>query len=101
MGSAGFQYIVKVFDVILSELVVDGVDDMVYGSKMVCRLYDIINVYFILGNSYCVSFKYIPCLVMSQSAAFYVIGVVGQFDLHAMIDSTLQSSIFLVDKGFE
>lgn len=38
---------------------------------------------------------------MSQSAAFYVIGVVGQFDLHAMIDSTLQSSIFLVDKGFE
>ena len=66
------------------------VDDIVKASEVIHRLNDIIHINNPVANADGVRLKDIARLVMSQTAAFDMIGVIGQVNLRTMIDASFQ-----------
>ena len=75
------------------------VDDVVDAAEVVHRLNNIIHIHRLVSNADSVRLEDIACLVVCQTAAFDVIGVIGQVNLRAMIDATLQSRVFLLSQS--
>ena len=75
------------------------INDQVNTSEMVYCLQNIIYVYRAVRCIDGISFKYIPGLVMCQSTAFHVVGIVCQLDLHFMIDTPGYSVFLLHDQS--
>ena len=66
------------------------VDDIVKASEVIHRLNDIIHINNPVANADGVRLKDKARLVMSQAAAFDMIGVIGQVNLRTMIDASFQ-----------
>ena len=49
-----------------------------------------------VGNSDCVRLEYIASLFFCKSAALYVVGIICQFYLGTMIDTTFRFAFFLI-----
>ena len=62
---------------------VGGFDDVVYINRFI-------------RHSDRVGFKDIACLVVCQPAAFYVVGVISEIDLYAMVYPPLHLPVFLL-----
>ena len=86
----------KVLDVSLGEFAVCFIDDIVDGTEMVCCFDDIVDIHGLVGNAEGVGLEYIACLVMCQTAALYVVGIVGEVYLYTMIYATLCLGGFLL-----
>ena len=95
IGCSGFQQIMKAFDICFGKFAVSLIDDIVNGAEMVCCLDDVIDVNRIVSDSYCVCLKYISGLVMGQTTALYMVRVVCQINLDAMIYAAFYLTRFL------
>ena len=58
---------------------------------MVCSFHNIINLDSLIRDSYRVCFEDISGLIVCQSAALDVVGIVCQIDLSAMIDAAMNA----------
>ena len=54
---------------------------------MICSFNDVIDVHGRIGDTEGVCFKYVPRLIVSQAAAFYMIRVICQVYLDLMINA--------------
>ena len=54
-----------------------------------------------VGNSDCVRLEYIASLFFCKSAALYVVGIICQFYLGTMIDTTFRFAFFLLPQSFQ
>ena len=79
---------------LLDELLRQGrpspIDHQIDAAKVIGRLDDIVHIHRRIGNADGVRLKNIPGLIVGQAAALHMIGVVGQIDLHHMIDAAGQ-----------
>ncbi len=66
------------------------VDDIVEASEVIHRFNDIVHINNPVANADGVRLKDKARLVMSQAAAFDMIGVIGQVNLRTMIDASFQ-----------
>ena len=65
------------------------VNDVVDASEVVGGFYDVIHVHAFIGNAYSVGFKNVSCLLVRELAALYMVGVVCEVDLGAVIDASV------------
>ena len=62
---------------------------------MIGRLDYIVNIYRLITHAYSICLIYIPCLIMTEPAALYMIGIVSEIHLYLMINATFNSIFFL------
>ena len=67
----------QLFDKALCKFIFCVVDDVVYTTEMVHSLHDIIYVDSLICNPNGIRLKDIPRLIVSQFAAFDMIGIIG------------------------
>ena len=72
------------------------VDDEVNAAEVVDGFHDVVDAGALGGNAKSVGFKNIASLLLGQSGAFDMVGVVGQIDLRAMVNTAFQSRFLLV-----
>ena len=77
------------------------VNDIVNALEMVNSLHHIVHIDCSVCNPDGVGFKDVARLVVSQFAAFNMIGIVGQVNLSAMIDASFQSAALLFSQSAE
>lgn len=81
----------QLLDKALADWLVCLVDHHIDATEMVCCLNDIIHIdraALIVSDTNRIRFKNISRLVVRQSASLDVVGIVGQIDLHLMINAT-------------
>ena len=93
--SARFQDAVQLLDKRFRNLLLRLVDNQVDTTKVVCRLDYIVHVDALVRNADGIRFEYVTGLVMRQPAALYMVGVIGQVDLGAVVDASRQFCLFL------
>ena len=91
----------QLFDELFRQLFLRMIDDIVDTAEVVNCFNDIIHVNSTIRHTNGVCFKDIARLVVSQTTALYVIGVIGQVYLSAMIDAPFKPRAFLLPKGFQ
>ncbi len=88
----------QVFDEFLAELRFCAFDNLVDTTKVIGGFNDIVHPHAFLGNADGVGFKNKACLIVGQAAALHVIGIIGQFHLHLMINSAVGlAALFLFE----
>ena len=65
------------------------VDDLVDYTEVIYGFNDIIYINCCIADANRVCLKNIACLVVGQTAAFYVVGVISQVNLRTMVDTSL------------
>ena len=88
VAGSSFQSTVQLLDKPLGEGAFGLVNDHINAPEVVGGLDDIINIYTFIHNAKGVRLEDKTGLVMGQPAAFYVVGVVGQLNLHLVVDAT-------------
>lgn len=63
---------------------------------MIGRLDYIVNIYRLITHAYSICLIYIPCLIMTEPAALYMIGIVSEIHLYLMINATFNSIFSLL-----
>ena len=71
------------------------VDDVVDTSEVINGLNDIIHIHRSISNTDSVCLEDIARLVVSQTVAFYMVGVISQVNLRAVVDAAFQPRSFL------
>ena len=100
-GSACLQDPVNLLNQRLSQFVAGTVDDEVDATEMVCRLHNVIDVDTLIRNADGVRLKDEPGLFVGQTAALDVVGVIGEVDLGAVIDSPAYLSLLFFTKSLQ
>ena len=82
----------------LTELRFCAFDNLVDTTKVIGGFDDIVHPHAFLGNADGVCFKNKARLLVGQAAALHVIGIIGQFHLHLMINSAVSlAALFLYE----
>lgn len=89
IGCSRFKQEMKVFDERFSELSVSIVDDVVYRTEVVCGFNNVVDVDRAVCKADGVGLENIAGLVMGQPAAFYMVGIIGEVNLYAVVDAAL------------
>ena len=84
----------EMFYILLCQFSLGIFNNIINGSEMIGGLYNIINIYSPIYNTYSVCLKNIPSLIMNQSASFNMIRIIGKIYLYMMIDSTTDLPVF-------
>ena len=86
------------FDKFLAELRFCAFDNLVDTTKVIGGFDDIVHPHAFLGDADGVCFKNKARLLVGQAAALHVIGIIGQFHLHFMINSAVnQAALFFFE----
>ena len=86
------------FDEFLAELRFCAFDDLINTAEVIGGFDDIVHPHAFLGDADGIGFKNKTRLIMGQAAALHVIGVIGQFYLHLMINSAVDpAALFLFE----
>ena len=92
------------FDEWFTQHLTGRIDDQINAPEVICRFHNIVNINRPGFNTDGIGFIDIPCLVVRQATPFHVIGIVGQFDLHFMIDTAFCPACFFrpqnIQQGF-
>ena len=72
------------------------VDDEIYAAKVVDGLENVVYVNRCITDANCICLKDLTCLVVRQTTALHVVGVIRQVDLCAVIDAALQPRSLLL-----
>ncbi len=86
IAGAVFQREMQFLDEFFRQCVFCLRDDQVDALEMICRLDDIVHVHRSAGRADGVGLKDVARLVMGQAAALDVVGIIGQIDLHLVIN---------------
>ena len=78
----------ELFDKSFTERIAGVVDYHIDTFEVVSRFYYIIYIERSVFHADGVGFKNVASLIVGQSAPLNVIGVIGQFDLHLVINAT-------------
>ena len=73
----------------------------VYAAEVICRLQNIIHIDRFGFHADGVGLVDVPGLIVGQAAALDVVGVVGELDLHLVVDTALDSARFLRTEKFQ
>ena len=88
----------QVLDEFFAELGFCAFDNLVNTVEVIGGFDDIVHPHAFLGNADGVCFKNKARLLVGQSAALHVIGIIGQFYLHLMINSAVGlTALFLFE----
>lgn len=88
----------QMFDKFLAELRFCAFDDLVDTAEVIGGFDDIVHPHAFLGDANGVCFKNKASLLVGQAAALHVIGIIGQFHLHFMINSAVgPAALFLFE----
>ena len=78
----------NLFDELFTESIAGTTDGNVDATEMIGCFYDIVNIDNLIFKTNGIRFKDVASLIMSQLAPLNMIGVVGQFNLNLVIDTT-------------
>ena len=78
----------NLFDELFTESIAGTTDGNVDATEMIGCFYDIVNIYNLIIKTNGILFKDVAILIMIQLAPLNMIGVVGQFNLNLVIDTT-------------
>jgi len=92
---------VDLLDQRLGQFVAGTVDDEVDAAEMVRRLHNVINVDTLIRNADRIRLKDEAGLFVGQTAALDVVGVIGEVDLRAMIDTPAYFSLLFFTKSLQ
>lgn len=84
---ARLQNGVELFDEPLTDLSFGTIDDHVDAAEVIGRLYYVVHIHCRVSDADGIGFKNIAGLVVGQTAAFDVVGIIGQVNLHLVVDS--------------
>lgn len=79
----------QLLDKVLCQFLICMVDDVVDAAEMIYGLQHVINVEGCIDITNCIRFEDKTCLVVGKAVSFYMVRIVGQVYLGAMIDSSL------------
>ena len=100
VACTGFKEQVQMLDPLLAQPQLRAVDDLVNTAEMIGRFDDIVHADALVGDADGVGFKDIAGLVVGETAALDMVGIVGQFDLDFMINPAADlSAFFLLENG--
>ena len=92
LHNAVLQHTVELLYIVLSYRLIDGVEDVVEASEVICSLKYIIHRNSTVDSACLID---LSGLVMCKSAAFDVVGVVSKINLHPVIYAALDLSALL------
>lgn len=101
VGSASLQDPVDLLDQRLGQFVAGTVYDKVDAAEMVYRLDYVIDVDALIRNADRVRLKDETRLFVGQTASLDIVGIIGEVDLRAMIDTPANLSILFFTKSLE
>lgn len=93
VAGAAFQHRVQMLDAFFGERTFGVVYDPVDAAEVVRGFDDVVHVDRVFADADGVGLEDETRLVVRESAAFHVVGVVGQVDLHAMIDTSRKTGV--------
>ena len=82
----------QVLNKFLTELRFCAFDDLINTAEVIGGFDDIVHPHAFLGNADGVGFKNKTRLIMGQAASLHMIGIIGQFHLHLMINSAVDAA---------
>ena len=91
----------NLLDHILGKSLLCMIDDEIDTAEVVYSFKDIIHVNSVRGDTDGVGFIDITRLVVRQFAALDVVGVIGQVNLYAMVDASLQLRALLLSENLK
>ena len=101
VGRAGLEDAVKLLDEGFAQAVGRVVDDKVDAAKVVDGFHDVVHVDALVSYADGVGFEDVACLVVGQSTAFDMVGVVGEVNLGAVIDAATDLGLLLLTEPLQ
>ena len=101
IGGPGLENSMKFLDQGLCQFIFGVVNDIVYATEVVGGLNDIVYVDGLIRYADGIGFEDVACLLVGQTAALDVVGVVRQIDLCAVVDAAAHLALFLFAKSLQ